>query len=188
MPIERRRRPLAGEKDPGRTSKPDRHRSDRLEPDSAGAIGHDPDGEAHRLGAHVLPRISRVDTEPEGDAPRSNRGRGPRNYQRPDERIREDVCDLLTVDEEVDATDIEVTVASGVVTLGGSVDERRIKWLAEEIATRCLGVKEVQNRLRVTRAAARSPSRSGADQQAASGTKRKVRGEFCAPERRRGRR
>jgi hypothetical protein len=79
----------------------------------------------------------------------SHRGRGPRDDQRPDALIREDVCDRLTDDEEVDARDISVSVESGEVTLGGTVDQRRIKWLAEEIAIRCLGVVDVHNRLRV---------------------------------------
>ena len=47
----------------------------------------------------------------------SFRGRGPKNYQRSDERIREDVCERLTYDERVDASDVEVDVREGVVRL-----------------------------------------------------------------------
>jgi osmotically-inducible protein OsmY len=35
---------------------------------------------------------------------RSNRGRGPKNYQRSEERIREDVCDRLSDDYLIDAS------------------------------------------------------------------------------------
>ena len=79
------------------------------------------------------------------------RGRGPRDYQRTDDRIREDVCDRLTEDDGLDASDITVRVSDGEVTLEGKVDERRAKWMAEEIACSCSGVKEVHNHLRVAR-------------------------------------
>jgi len=82
----------------------------------------------------------------------SFRGRGPRGYRRSDERIREDVCDRLTDDHDLDASDIEVGVVAGEVTLEGTADERRLKWLAEEIAAHCSGVSEVHNHLRVRRA------------------------------------
>src|SRR5687768_5171077 len=35
-------------------------------------------------------------------------GRGPKGYQRSDERIKEEVCDRLTADPDVDALEIEV--------------------------------------------------------------------------------
>lgn len=81
----------------------------------------------------------------------SFRGRGPKGYRRSDERIREDICDRLTEDPEIDASDIELRVESGEVTLEGTVEERRLKWLAEEIASRCSGVADVHNHLRVAR-------------------------------------
>jgi len=40
----------------------------------------------------------------------SHYGKGPKGYTRSDERIREDVCDRLSDDDEVDARDITVTV------------------------------------------------------------------------------
>jgi hypothetical protein len=83
----------------------------------------------------------------------SFRGRGPRGYRRSDERIREDVCDRLTEDHDIDASDIDVKVESGEVTLEGTVDARRSKWLAEELASRCSGVVDVHNHLRVRRPA-----------------------------------
>lgn len=86
-----------------------------------------------------------------GQQPQSYRGRGPKNYQRSDERIREDVCERLAMDHDVDASEIEVNVAEGVVTLNGSVNERHAKRLAEDICESVRGVKDVQNNLRVTR-------------------------------------
>jgi osmotically-inducible protein OsmY len=86
------------------------------------------------------------------DRPRpSYRGRGPKGYQRPDERIREDVCERLSYDDYVDASEIEVVVSAGLVTLTGSVDERSAKRRAEDIAESVTGVREVENQIRVNR-------------------------------------
>jgi len=78
-------------------------------------------------------------------------GRGPSGYQRSDERIREDVCDRLTEHGLIDATEIQITVRGGEVTLQGSVDDRRMKHLAEDVVESVGGVKEVHNQLRVSR-------------------------------------
>lgn len=83
-----------------------------------------------------------------------HRGRGPRSYQRADERIREDVCDWLTEADDVDASDIEVQVAAGVVTLSGVVESRYAKRRAEDLAESVSGVREVQNILRLRNAGA----------------------------------
>lgn len=87
----------------------------------------------------------------EADREYGHRGRGPKGYTRSDERIREDVNDRLMEDWGVDATDIEVTVNAGEVTLTGTVDSRESKRRAEDIAAYVLGVKDVQNSLRVRR-------------------------------------
>lgn len=79
-----------------------------------------------------------------------HRGRGPKNYTRSDERIAEDVNDRLADDAHIDASDIEVSVSSGEVTLSGAVSERFAKRHAEDIAERVSGVKHVQNNLRVS--------------------------------------
>lgn len=77
------------------------------------------------------------------------RGRGPKGYERSDERVHEDICEQLTLDPFLDASEITVTVKAGVVTLEGSIDERMQKHRAEDIADSCSGVKDVQNRLNV---------------------------------------
>jgi hypothetical protein len=78
-------------------------------------------------------------------------GKGPRGYVRSDERIREDVCDLLSFNDELDATDITVTVAKGEVTLEGTVPDRHSKRLADDIADSVNGVTDVHNRLRANK-------------------------------------
>ena len=78
-------------------------------------------------------------------------GRGPKGYQRSDDRIREEVCDCMTEDPMLDASEIEVAVRQGEVTLCGSVTSREQKRRAEDVAERISGVRDVTNQLRVTR-------------------------------------
>jgi osmotically-inducible protein OsmY len=91
------------------------------------------------------------DTDAEHRREADYRGRGPRGYTRSDERIREEVSDWLMEDRYVDASEIDVTVAAGEVTLAGTVDSREMKRRAENIAASALGVKDVHNSLRVRR-------------------------------------
>jgi hypothetical protein len=79
----------------------------------------------------------------------SFRGRGPQSYQRSDDRIREELCDLLTDDDAIDASSIEVRVARGEVTLTGTVPDRQTKRDAEDMAESISGVRNVRNELRV---------------------------------------
>lgn len=78
-------------------------------------------------------------------------GRGPKNWMRSDTRIHDDVCELLARHEGVDASNIDVVVKDGEVTLTGSVSDRVTKRLAEEALDDVLGVKDVHNRLTVAR-------------------------------------
>ncbi|QEZ43863.1 BON domain-containing protein [Cupriavidus oxalaticus] len=76
---------------------------------------------------------------------------GPKGYHRSDERVREDVCERLAMNPYIDVGEVSVEVANGVVTLDGTVRERREKYVIEEIADAVFGVTEVDNRLRVER-------------------------------------
>lgn len=78
-----------------------------------------------------------------------HRGRGPADYTRSDERIREDANDRLTEDWRVDASRISVAVENGEITLSGTVTRREDKRRAEDIVEDLSGVKHVQNNLRV---------------------------------------
>ncbi len=79
-----------------------------------------------------------------------HRGKGPKGYQRSDERLQEMISERLREDPDIDASDITVTVQGDRVTLDGTVDSRRTKNLAEDVAEQ-LGVHDVQNNLRVQR-------------------------------------
>jgi hypothetical protein len=92
-------------------------------------------------------------------------GRGPRGYTRSDERIREDVCDRLSAHGRIDASEIEVTVEAGEVTLEGHVPSRPMKHQIENVADSVLGVKDIHNRLRIGRAGSSKsqPTTEGAE-------------------------
>ena len=77
------------------------------------------------------------------------RGQGPTGYTRSDERIREDACDALTDDWDVDARQISVSVNDGEITLDGTVPSRQQKRRAEDCVEYLSGVRHVQNNLRV---------------------------------------
>jgi hypothetical protein len=76
-------------------------------------------------------------------------GRGPKGYQRSDDRISEDVCERLTAHGQIDASDVEVRAQGGEVTLTGFVDSREAKRAAEDAAEDVSGVREVHNQLRI---------------------------------------
>jgi osmotically-inducible protein OsmY len=80
-----------------------------------------------------------------------NRGKGPKGYERSPERLREDVCERLSYDDRVDASDIEVKVSGNEVTLDGTVDSRDARHRAEDIIESIPGITHVQNNLRVQR-------------------------------------
>jgi hypothetical protein len=146
--IEPRRRGSAGPDYYGERGfqQPEHWRSERRDERSAPDWGEperhrEPEGFGQRLsdaGRRLIGKVERI-------------VRNPKNYRRSDERIREDVCDRLSVSAEVDPGDVEVNVANGEVTLTGTVQTRSMKFAAEEIADDVPGVHDVHNQLRVNR-------------------------------------
>lgn len=78
-----------------------------------------------------------------------HRGKGPKGFARTDDRLREMVCERLSDDDNIDASDIDVQVAGGEVTLAGHVASRAERRAAEDSVEACSGVSHVQNNLRV---------------------------------------
>ena len=118
----------------------------RHEPDRGGWFGQVGEEVASWFGAgDDEERIRRLDLREAGQ----HRGRGPKSYQRSDARILEDINDRLTDDPQLDASDIEVSVAEREATLSGTVSSRRDKRRAEDLADSVSGVTHVQNNLRV---------------------------------------
>lgn len=78
-------------------------------------------------------------------------GKGPKGYKRSDERIREEVCELMSRQGYVDASDVEVFVEGGVIRLVGTVATRNEKRALEQMCDHVHGVEEVENQIRLRR-------------------------------------
>lgn len=78
-------------------------------------------------------------------------GMGPKGYRRSDERIEEEVCNILMRDKNINASQIEVQVHDGVVRLNGMVDSRSARFDAEMAVDGVPGVEDIQNDLKVRR-------------------------------------
>lgn len=100
----------------------------------------------------------------EWNVPGPHTGHGPKGYQRSDERIMEDICDRLTQHGQIDASDINVQVDKGEVTLQGTVPDRRMKRTAEDVAESVSGVWDVNNQLHLSRSQQRGMPSTGGSQ------------------------
>ncbi|QYY28692.1 BON domain-containing protein [Cupriavidus pinatubonensis] len=79
------------------------------------------------------------------------RSEGPRNYRRADDRLHDAVCTRLAHEEGLDVSEVTVHVREGVVTMEGTVNDRRSKYEIEEIAESVFGVRDVVNHIHVRR-------------------------------------
>lgn len=86
------------------------------------------------------------------------RGRGPKGYERSDERLREMICERLTDDPRIDASDVHIEVKDKVVKLTGQVPDRRTKYEIEDVVEHCGGVKDIDNQVRVRSSSSISPT------------------------------
>lgn len=78
-----------------------------------------------------------------------HRGKGPSDYRRSADRIKEDVCDRLTDDDRVDASNIRVQMEVDIVILRGTVSSREEKRRAVDLVESVSGVRDVENRIRI---------------------------------------
>lgn len=78
-------------------------------------------------------------------------GRGPRLYRRSDERIKDEICERLYRSSLIDASEIDIDIKEGEVTLNGNVESREEKRFAEDVAEDVFGVTDVHNNIRVAR-------------------------------------
>jgi osmotically-inducible protein OsmY len=97
-------------------------------------------------------------------------GKGPKGYQRSDERLREDISERLMQSDEIDSSEVTITVASGKVTLEGTVPDRYMKHAIEDLVDACPGVQDIDNRVRVDRNMGASGTSGYTGVSSASGT------------------
>ena len=112
----------------------------------AGAYGSNERGWLERTGDEVASWFG--DDEAAQRRDMDHRGRGPKGYQRSDDKIREDVSERMFHDPRLDASNIELSVKDGEVTLDGTVDSKRAKRWAEDLVDSVAGIGHVQNNLR----------------------------------------
>jgi hypothetical protein len=108
----------------------------------------------------------------QGLGAQDHRGRGPKGYTRSDERLKEDICERLTDDPHIDASEINVEVEQGVARLTGQVDDRWMKYHVEDVVDRCAGVKDIDNRLSTQR---RNQGGAGSTRGSAGGSENTTR-------------
>ncbi len=84
-------------------------------------------------------------------------GMGPKGYRRSDDRLREEIISRMTQHGQLDARDIDVEVKNGEATLRGSVNSRREKRIARDIADSVSGVFDVHNELGINRQGQEQP-------------------------------
>ena len=93
------------------------------------------------------------------------RGRTPKGYTRSDDRIKDDVCEQLYRTPDIDVSEVTVEARNGTVTLEGTVPDRRMKHRIEDLCEQCIGVQDVENRIRVVREQRSMGSRFGTDEE-----------------------
>jgi hypothetical protein len=76
-------------------------------------------------------------------------GRGPKGWKRSDDSIKETICHALEQHPRIDASEIEVDVKDGIVTLRGNIHDRPTKRLAGDVIDWLPGVVDVHNNLTV---------------------------------------
>jgi hypothetical protein len=85
-----------------------------------------------------------------GTFPQPATARAPKGWTRSDDRILDDVVDRLTRDPDVDVSEVTVQVQQGRAVLEGTVPHRAIKHRIEDLVDGCAGVREIDNRIRVS--------------------------------------
>ena len=79
----------------------------------------------------------------------SHYGKGPKGWKISDESLRDEAAEKLYRSWDVDATEIQVDVKDGLITLSGSVSDREQKKAAERLFDTMNGVHDVINQLKI---------------------------------------
>ncbi len=95
---------------------------------------------------HDLDHSVEWSSDPRSEASREkHHGKGPRNFSRSDDILKEEISEAFLMNPVLDPEDIEVSVLDGVATLKGRVRSREDRYLAEDLARDVSGVRDVEN-------------------------------------------
>jgi osmotically-inducible protein OsmY len=99
---------------------------------------------------------------------------GPKNYQRSDERLKEQIIERLMESSSVDIGNLECEVKDGVVTLSGTVETRSDRYQIENVVDDVWGVKDIANNMRVKSVQAADHGDAGASSLGSSSAQDRV--------------
>lgn len=88
--------------------------------------------------------------EEQGVAPVNYSGRGPKNHHRSDDSLREEISEQLMRSPDIDASELEVEVKGGDVTISGNIPTRQMKHWTEDLVEDIRGVKNLVIKIKVT--------------------------------------
>lgn len=116
-----------------------------------GAFGDRDYTRDYALGTGTSMRMNRYENSERGEQDRGFFGKGPKGWKRSDDRIKEEICECLYDSRYIDASEIEINVKDGHVTLSGTVDSRDAKREVESLIDSVRGIEDVQNNLKFTK-------------------------------------
>lgn len=85
------------------------------------------------------------------DRPPKLAGRRPRTYKRPDDLILDDLVGALAASYDIDATEVDLTCADGVITASGRVATRAEARLLEALAVSTVGLTDYISTVEVSK-------------------------------------
>lgn len=118
-----------------------------------GGVGYEPEGAFYQ----DLDEPYTYDYWESWNVPGEYTGIGPSTYHRSDERILEDISERLTQHGQIDASNIEIAVNHGEITLKGTVPSRHMKRMAEDTIEDISGVNDITNMIKVQAGAVSQP-------------------------------
>lgn len=127
----------------------DRTMGSRFDDHHRGAFGDRDYNRDYNLGTGTSMRMNRYESSQNQD--RGFYGKGPKGWKRSDDRIKDEICESLYDSRTIDASEIDVTVKDGHVTLSGTVDSREAKREVESLIDNVRGVEDVSNNIKLSR-------------------------------------
>ena len=78
-------------------------------------------------------------------------GVGPKNYRRSDESILEHIASMLTWSPDVDASELTIAVKDGNVIIAGTVPDRSMIYLVDDLMDEVHGVQNFDNHVKLAK-------------------------------------